>query len=104
MNKKRTVGTILLVVGILVILYANYQKGRIAEAGGRAYGKINQGSQLFQGNPAGEMITGSLKKMTAAELAKYYKMVESLMVGGIIIAIIGGSMIIFCRTKSKKKR
>jgi hypothetical protein len=107
MNKKRTVGIILLLIGVVVIIYATVQKERIAAAGGSAYAKINQGSSLFQGNQfseaAGNMVTGSLKKMTAAELARYYELVRYLMIGGIIVAIIGGGMIIFCGKKSKKR-
>jgi uncharacterized protein YjeT (DUF2065 family) len=104
MNVKRVIGILLLAVGIFVIFYANYQKGRVAAAGERAYEQINQGGSLFQGSPIGGAVTGSMKKKTASEMAKYNQMLQNLLIGGIIVAVVGAGLIVFCKPKKKKKR
>jgi uncharacterized protein YpmB len=107
-NTKRTIGIILIVVGVITVFYANFQKQRIAEAGAKAYQQIEQGNQLFQGNPVGQALggaaTGSFKKKTASEIAKYNHLVQIVMIGGIIVAVVGAGMAIFCSKKTKKKK
>ena len=108
MNVKRTIGILLLIVGVFTIFYANYLKAEVAREGSKAYEKINRGGQLFQGNSMSEafggMMTGSMKKKAASEIERYNNMVQNLLIGGIIVAVIGGAMAIFCTKKSKKKR
>jgi hypothetical protein len=108
MNIKRAIGILLLIIGVFTIFYANYLKAEIAAAGADAYDKINRSSKLFQGNPVSEAfggaMTGKLKKKTASEIARYNQMVQYLLIGGIVVAVVGGGMAIFCTKKQRKKK
>jgi hypothetical protein len=104
MNVKRVIGILLLIAGVFVIFYSNYLKAEIAAAGGKAYREINQGTRLFGGSAFGGEVSSSLKKKTASEMARYRQMVQYLLMGGIVVAIVGGAMVILCHDKKTKKK
>ncbi len=97
MNTKRIVGGVILVVGIIVILFANYEKGRIA----KAHGNVEKGMSLFSGNSAGSQAGRSAGGMMENKISSYNTPVMLLMIGGIALVVIGGCMVLFC---GKKKR
>jgi hypothetical protein len=97
MNKKRMIGVVILIVGIIAIIYANYQKGRIADA----EGNVERGTSLFSGHSAGSQAGRSVGGMMEGKIASYKTPVMMLMIGGIALVVIGGAMVLFC---GKKRR
>jgi hypothetical protein len=97
MNTKRVIGIVVLIVGIIAILYANYQKGRIANA----EGTIEKGMSLFSGHSAGSQAGRSIGGAMEGKVGSYNTPVMLLMIGGIVLVIIGGGMALFC---GKKRR
>lgn len=97
MNTKRTIGIIILIIGIIVIIYANYQKGRIAEA----QGNIEKGTSLFSGNSVGGQVGKSIGGAMESKVSSYNTPVMLLMTGGIILVIVGAGMALFCKTRKR---
>ena len=97
MSTKRITGIIILIIGIIVILYANHLKGRIAEA----EGNVQKGTSLFSGHSAGSQVGQAVGGAIEGKISSYSTPVMLLMIGGIVIAIIGAGMALFCK---KKKR
>ena len=105
MNIRRLIGILLLAAGIAILFYANFQKGRIAEASKSANEKINKGQSLFQENPVseavGSMVGKSMHEKVSTEVEKYRAMVMWLTIAGIIVGVIGLGMTIFSKNKRK---
>lgn len=104
MNIKRLIGIVLLAIGIATIFYAQVQKGRIEEEGKKANEQIQQGQSLFQGGNLfgqviGSAVTGSMHGKAASEIQKYRNMVMWMTIGGIVVAVFGLGMAIFCGNK-----
>ena len=97
MSTKRLVGIIILIVGVIAIIYANYEKGRIA----KAHGNIEKGTSLFSGHSAGSQAGQAVGGMLEGKVDSYNTPVMLLMIGGIVLVIVGGSMALFC---CKKRR
>ena len=99
MNTKRGIGLIVFVVGIIFILYANYQQNRVAEA----QENVQKGKSLFSEHnirsKAGQEVGTAIQN----KLSTYNTPLKILMIGGIIFVIIGGGMALFCRKKSKRR-
>ena len=98
MNTKRIVGLVILIVGIIAIIYGGYQKRRITEA----QGNVQKGTSLFSGNSASEQIGQSVGGAIENKITSYNAPVMMLMIGGIILAIIGGGMFLCCGKKRKR--
>lgn len=105
MNIRRAIGIILLALGIAVIIFASYEKGHIAEAAKKANEQISEGKSFFQENPignaVGSVVGESMHHKVSTEVVKYQQMVMWLTIIGIIIAIIGLGMTLFCRSRKK---
>ena len=101
MNFKRALGVILLAISACVLLYANYQEGRIRDASADANAKIKKGQELFDGNPAtegfGSAVGKAAKKKVGSEVAKYQQMVMWLKTGGIAIGVVGLGILVLAR-------
>ncbi|MGC1878211.1 MAG: hypothetical protein WA347_05710 [Rhabdochlamydiaceae bacterium] len=97
MNTKRIVGGVIAVVGIVVILFANHLKERLANA----QGNVEKGTSLFSGSSGGSQAGRSVGGMMENKIASYNTPVMLLMIGGIALVVIGGCMVLFC---CKKKR
>lgn len=94
MNKKRIIGIVILIIGVIAVIYANHLKGRIANA----EGNVQRGTSLFGGNPVGEAVGGAME----GKISSHKGPVMMLMIGGIILVVIGGGMALFCRAKRRK--
>jgi uncharacterized ion transporter superfamily protein YfcC len=105
---KRAVGTILLIVGIFTILFASYQKRRIDNVGAKIHRQMEMGNTYFQQvEPAQgftNIVTKPIKKMTDAELARYYQIVQNLTIWGVVIAVIGAGIVVYCVKAPKRRR
>ena len=93
MNTKRMIGIVILIVGVIAILYANYQKGRIANA----EGNIKKGESFFSGGAA-SAVGGAME----GKVSSYKTPVMLLMIGGIVLVVIGGGMALFCHGKRRR--
>jgi hypothetical protein len=87
------VGIVILIVGVIAVIYANYQKGRIANA----EGNIKKGESFFSG-AAGSAVGGAME----GKVSSYKAPVMMLMIGGIVLVVIGGGMALFCGKKRKR--
>jgi hypothetical protein len=94
-NIKRIIGIIILIVGIIVILFANYEKGRIA----KAQGNIQKGTSLFSGHSVGDQVGQAVGGAMESKVSSYSTPVMILMIGGIVLIVIGAGMALFCRKK-----
>jgi len=101
MNKKRVIGIVLLLIGVVAIIFAQIQKARIAEEGGKAYAKIEMGGQLFGGNPVGDVVTGSMKKKADTEISYYNDLVQKIFIGGIACAVVGAAITVFSKRRKR---
>ncbi len=99
MNTKRIIGIVILIIGIIAILYANYQKGRIAEA----EGNVKKGTSLFSGNSVGGQVGQAVGGAMEGKISSYNTPVMLLMVGGIVLVVIGAGMALLCRKKSRSR-
>jgi hypothetical protein len=96
-STKRITGIVILIIGIIVILYANHLKGRIADA----EGNIQKGTSFFSGHSAGSQVGQAVGGAMEGKVASYSTPVMLLMIGGIVIAIIGAGMALFCKKKRR---
>jgi predicted MFS family arabinose efflux permease len=96
-NTKRVIGIIILIIGIIAILVANYVRGRLAEA----EGTVQKGTSLFSGSSVGNQVGQTVGGAVEGKIASYNGPVMVLMIGGIILVVIGAGMALFCRKKSR---
>jgi hypothetical protein len=93
MNRKRVIGIILIIVGIVAIFFVNFEKGRVSSA----KKDISEGSSLFGSTPmgkeAGSFMEGSMMK----KASQYDQPLMWIQVGGIALIVVGAGMAIFCR-------
>jgi len=91
MGTKKFIGIIVLLIGVVLIGFSIYAKGRIASA----KGTVDTVTSPFSGNTAGKIIGGEAKKAAS----QYDTKVQMILIGGIVLAVIGGGMVLFCRKK-----
>ncbi len=97
MNTKRIIGIVILIIGIIAILYANYQRKRIAEA----HGNIEKGTSMFSGSSVGSGVGKAVGGAMDSKVSSYNAPVMMLMIGGIVLVVIGAGMAFFCRCKRR---
>jgi hypothetical protein len=90
------IGIVILIIGVIAILYANYQKGRIANA----EGNIKKGESFFSGSSGG--VGNAIGGAMEGKVSSYKTPVMILMIGGIVLVVIGGGMALFCGGKKKR--
>ena len=95
MNQKKGIGIILLIIGIVAFWFAVYEKGRVA----RAKSAISKGSELFSNNAFG----GAIGETLESKASQYDTPLTLIEIGGIILAVVGGGMLLFCKGKKKRK-
>lgn len=98
MNRKRIVGLILLILGIIAVIYANHQKGRVA----RAKQDIHEGSNVFSigGNSVAEGVGSKIEGSLQAKASQYDAPLMWIQIGGIVVGVIGIGML-FCGCKKR---
>jgi hypothetical protein len=97
MSTKRIVGIVIVIIGIIVICYANYQKHRIAEA----QGNIKKGTSLFSGSSTGGQVGQAVGGVMEGKVSSYNTPVMLLLIGGIVLVIVGAGMVLFCKKRRK---
>jgi len=96
-NKKRIIGIVILIVGIIFIVYANYQKGRIADA----EGNVETGKSFFSGSSVGSKVGDVVGGAVGGKISSYKGPVMMLMIGGIVLVVVGAGMALFCKKKRR---
>lgn len=94
MNGKRITGLIVFLIGIVLIIFAVYNKNRVAEA----KSDINKGTSFFGNNAAGNTVTGVLE----GKASQYDTPLKICLYGGIVLVIIGGAVMLFCKSRRRK--
>jgi hypothetical protein len=91
MKKKKITGLIVLIVGIALIVFAVHSMNRIANA----KEGISAITTPFSNEPAGKFVGDVLE----GKASQYDVQVKLCLIGGIVLAVIGGGMLLFCRKK-----
>lgn len=91
MKRKKVIGIVVLIAGIVLFLYSLNAKQRIAAAKGEA-GTL---TGFLPKNSEGDYIGGKIKNATE----QYDTIVQILFVGGIILIVVGGGMLFIGRRK-----
>jgi hypothetical protein len=89
MNYKRIVGIAMLIIGAAAIIYSIHSMNRISEA----KSEVHSLTSPFSGSSAGRTVGG----MMGSEASQYDTKVMLLLIGGIILAVGGGSLALFCQ-------
>lgn len=103
MNYKRIIALIIALFGVVLVIFANYEKGRIQMIEAKIQAHLAEGKKLFQGNPfdaaVGNAVTGSMEQQAAQEIAKYQQDLVWCLYGGIALIVIGGVGLFFFKNK-----
>ncbi len=112
MKKKRILGGILVILGIVFYIFGSYISGEVAEGRKKiasAQGSVDKLQGLSDVTPfskgLGDMATGSAQKQIDAgkqDADKYQKIANWLHGGGIVIFIAGVGLLIFSFVRKNK--
>lgn len=113
MVKLRIFGFLILIAGIVCLFISNYimeqvNEGKLQVAAGEK--KVQQGQQMFSGNPLSEQIGGALTNSANKKIAKgkqqigYYENVANNFENAGYIGIIVGAGFVLYSFFGKKKR
>ena len=91
MNSKRIAGIVSLIVGVVLIFYSIHLMNRISGA----KGEIHTLTSPFSGSSAGRMVGGAME----GKASQYDTTVRVLLISGIVLAVVGGGITLFCRKK-----
>ena len=112
LNFKQVIGLLAIVLGVALIVFVFYGKGKILEgkeeiASGKKSVKSTQ--QLFSWNPISKQVgqgltSGAEKKIAAGELTieQYETLFMWCQYGGIALIVVGAGLILFCRTYRRR--
>ncbi len=112
MNKKQTLGIVLMLAGVAMLFASNYISTQVGEGKqkiDRAQSAVNKGNGLFSLTPAtegiGRGLTGSAQRKIDAgrqEVGYYEQMASRLQFGGIACIVVGGVLFILGRKKREQ--
>ncbi|HSW87114.1 MAG TPA: hypothetical protein VLG49_06415 [Rhabdochlamydiaceae bacterium] len=92
-NKKRIIGIVVLIIGIVLIVFACYERHRVANA----KSAIHSGTGFMPENAVSKMVGGSLEKKASS----YDAPLMGILIAGIILLIVGAWVsILSCRKRS----
>ncbi len=94
MGVKRISGLVIFLIGIVLVIFAVYNKNRVNEA----KGSISKGTSLFGNNPVGNTAGGVLE----GQLSQYDTPLKICLYGGVALVIIGGGVMIFCKRSRRR--
>lgn len=94
MHKKRITGLVIFIIGIALIVFSLIVKSRMNAAEGNI-GHITHSP--FGENKGTNMVGGVLE----GKVAEYQPLFIWSLVGGIVLAVIGGGMLICCRSQRR---
>lgn len=91
MHPKRITGLVAIIIGVIVLIFALYARGRVAEA----RGEVGRGSSFLPNNAVGKGISGALE----GKLSAYDIPIMLGMVGGAILIVVGAGLMYRYRRK-----
>jgi len=98
MNQKQWIGVVLIAIGVIALIFSQVIIQRV----GGETGKVRDFTgALSQTGSAGKSIGGALENYAEGEGSGYLQTAQMLRVGGIILIVVGGSVLFFYR---KRKR
>lgn len=85
MHPKKITGVVAIIIGVIVLIFALYVRGRVAEA----KGQVSKGSSFLPDNAVDRGITGALE----GKLSAYDIPIMIGLVGGIVLIVVGAGII-----------
>jgi uncharacterized membrane protein HdeD (DUF308 family) len=95
MNVKKAIGLLILIVGIILVIFAVYNKARVAAAKEKIATGKQMSESFFPKNPASEVVGGKMQAMAS----QYDEPLKWILIGGVVLIVIGGGMLIFGRKR-----
>ncbi len=109
MNAKKVAGTVLVVIGAVMLFFSNYIAEQVLSGKmqiKQAQGQVDTIDSVFSMSkytkPVGKQLTGSAQKKIDAgqmDVNKYEAMARNLKIGGIIVILIGIALFVLSRKK-----
>jgi hypothetical protein len=94
-HKKRITGLVIFIIGIALVIFSLIVKSRMSTAEGEI-GHITHSP--FGQSKATNMVGGVLE----GKVGEYQPLFIWSLVGGIVLAVLGGGMLICCRSKKRR--
>ena len=94
MKGKQIGGLIAIIIGVVLIVFASYERNRVSNA----KSSIHEGSALFGNSKGGQMATGMLN----GKASEHDTTLMVILVSGIVIAVVGAGLMFCCCGKKKK--
>jgi hypothetical protein len=114
LNFKQVLGVLAIIIGIAMLIFVMYGRRQLDDAKDQissAKKKVSQSNDLFSLTPITKqfgqgMTSGAQKKIAAGErtVEQYETMFMWTQIGGIGLIVIGGGLVLFCRTNKKRAR
>jgi len=89
MKIKRITAYSAIILGIVLFVFAMYEKGRVSNA----KANISSGTSMFSGNAVGNMVGGALQ----GQASQYDSTIKFMEMGGLVLILVGGGMLFFFR-------
>jgi hypothetical protein len=90
-SRKKLIGLITLLAGVVLFIFAKYEQNRV----GNAKGMFSRGSSMFSGNAVGNSVGGYVQ----GELSQYDTQLKVCEIGGLILIVFGAGVLYFARKK-----
>lgn len=91
MKRKRIIGIVLFIIGVVLIIYSIHSMNRISAA----KGEVNAFKSAFSGNSTGK----ALGNVMEGKASQYDTIVMVMLIGGIVLAVVGGGVVFMSRKK-----
>lgn len=93
MSRKRIIGLVVFIIGVILVAYAMNARSRIASA----KSGIHELTSPFSGNAAGQ----SIGDVMEGKASQYDTIVMLMLIGGIACVVVGGCVFFFCKKKRR---
>ena len=95
MGKKKIIGLVALILGIVLIVFSMYVKMRLGET----QQTLNEIKSPFSNNPVGSKVGESMQEAANMKMGEYATFATWALYGGIILVVIGGGVMFCCKKK-----
>lgn len=99
MKTKRIVGVFVFIVGIILILLSLYIRNQQEEA----RGKVSKGTSMMSGSSYGKAAGNMMSDIAEGKISSYDAAAKWSLIGGIVLAVIGGAVTVIGFTGSKRR-
>jgi len=93
---KQLVGGVIIAVGVVCLCLSYYIKQQVAQGLSKAEG-VSQGLSTF--GQGGKIVGGIVEKHASGKASPYQQNAQFLLMGGIALLVIGGTLVVFCNKK-----